>query len=724
MLPTFQRAPATPRSSPPSIPQIRLYQEWLAGQRGLVFADYPALHDWSVTDLGAFWQSIWDYFDLQSPTPHTSVLITPQMPGAQWFVGAQVNYAAQVFRHAEAAHAAGLPAIISHNEASLASGAAAAELSWPELKRQAASLALHLQAQGVQPGDRVAAYLPNTPEAAIAFLAVASIGAIWSICAPDMGTAAVLDRFKQIAPKALIACASVIYGGRTHDRIGVVTELLRGLPSVRHVILHGASAGEANAIDLIAASADFSCATGRNDAQTASFQPMWLAFDHPLWIVYSSGTTGLPKPIVHGHGGVVVVALANKVLHNDVGCSYSANSFGERYHWYSSTGWVMWNAQISGLLNGTTCVIFDGNPGGTKDKPDWTSLWRFAANTGVTFFGAGAAFFANCLKAKVELAQCGDLSRVRALGTTGSPLSAQAQQWGVDQFAAIGTPDMWFCNISGGTDFAGAFIGGNRELPHVPGEMQCRLLGCAVESWNETGQSVTDEVGELVCTQPIPSMPLYLWGDIEPPVGDADDPPGGRGLSLGRPGASPRPGARYWSSYFDTYPSNPNGSGRAAVWRHGDWLKITPSGSCIIYGRSDATINRHGLRMGTSELYSAVEALPEVLDSLVVDLEYLGRESYMPLFVLLRPGAALDDALKTKLNNAIKSALSPRFVPNEIFAVPDVPRTLSGKKQELPIKKLLLGAPLEKVVNRQTMANPACLDWYVAFAEARALKSG
>ena len=412
-----------------------------------------------------------------------------------------------------------------------------------------------------------------------------------------------------------------------------------------------------------------------------------MPFDHPLWIVYSSGTTGLPKPIVHGHGGVVVVALANKVLHNDVGCSYAANSWGERYHWYSSTGWVMWNAQVSGLLNGTTCVIFDGNPGGTKEHADWTTLWRFAAQTQISFFGAGAAFFNNCMKAGVDLARCGNLSTVRALGTTGSPLSPQAQQWGVSQFAAIGTPDMWFCNISGGTDFAGAFIGGNRDLPQVSGEMQCRLLGCAVESWNESGQSVVDEVGELVCTQPIPSMPLYLWGDVN--------------------------NARYVSSYFDTYPN---------VWRHGDWLKITPSGSCVIYGRSDATINRHGLRMGTSEVYSAIEALPEVMDSLVVDLEYLGRESYMPLFVVLRPGVGLDDALKARLNNAIRQALSPRFVPNEIFAVPDVPRTLSGKKQELPIKKLLLGQPLEKVVNKEAMANPACLDWYVNFAAAHALK--
>ncbi len=670
--------------SAPYIPQIRLYQNWLRDTRQLSFDNYDALWRWSVTDLDAFWQSIWDYFELQSPTPATDVLVEAKMPGARWFPGAQFNYAQQVFRHVDRAHAAGFPALLSHNEKSLDS-APARELSWPELRRQVASLALHLKDQGVLPGDRVAAYLPNIPEAMVAFLAVVSIGGVWSICAPDMGTNAVLDRFRQIEPKVLIACDGVTYGGRDIDRTAVVAEIRAALPSLQHVIVHY----NLDAANSIADSARFESATARNDADTAAFAPMWLPFDHPLWIVYSSGTTGLPKPIVHGHGGTVLVALALKTLHNDIGCSYEANSFGERYHWYSSTGWVMWNAQVSGLLNGTTCCIYDGNPGGSKDKPDWTTLWRFGAKLGVTFFGAGAAFFANCLKAGVDLSTCGDLSSVRALGTTGSPLSPEAQTWGTEQFRRIAKTeaqqDIWWCNISGGTDFAGAFIGGNRELPQVPGEMQCRLLGCAVEAWNEQGQPVIGEVGELVCSQPIPSMPLYFWGDTG--------------------------NARYISSYFDMYPN---------VWRHGDWLKITPSGSCIIYGRSDATINRHGLRMGTSELYSAVEALPEVIDSMVVDLEYLGRESYMPLFVVLREGVALDDAMKARLNNAIKTALSPRFVPNEIFQVPEIPRTLSGKKQELPIKKLLLGQPIDKVVNRDAMANPGCLDWYVAFAQRRA----
>ena len=691
-----------PSDSAPYLPQIRLYQNWLRDERGLSFATYNDLWRWSVTELDAFWQSIWDYFDFQSPTPHTAVLAGNVMPGAKWFPGAQTNYAHQVLRHVQPAHEAGFLAVISHNEKGLRR-----EMTWPELRRQVAAMALHLQAQGVQPGDRVAAYLPNIPEAMVAFLATASVGGVWSICAPDMGTHAVLDRFKQIEPKVLIAVDGVSYGGRDFDRMGVVQALRDALPSVQHVIVHD----NLGTLDLahcaVGASVQMSAITARDDAAVQSFEPMWLPFDHPLWIVYSSGTTGLPKPIVHGHGGTVIVALANKILHNDIGCSYHPNSWGERFHWYSSTGWVMWNAQVAGLLNGVTCVIYDGNPGGSKDNPDWGILWRMAAQEQVTFFGAGAAYFANCHKAGLDISRCGNLSRVRALGTTGSPLSPETQSWGTAQFQAIGT-DIWWCNISGGTDFAGAFLGGHRELPQEPGVMQCRELGCAVEAWNEAGEPVLGEVGELICAQPIPSMPLYFWNDKD--------------------------NARYLASYFEMYPAGHGrqpggGNGPASmggVWRHGDWLRIGDiqgvGEGCVIFGRSDATINRYGLRMGTSELYSAVEALPEVMDSMVVDLEYLGKESYMPLFVVLRPGTAFDDALKAKLNNAIKVALSPRFIPNDIFQVVEIPRTLSGKKQELPIKKLMLGQPLEKVVNRDAMANPGCLDWYVELAKAHLAK--
>ena len=662
--------------SVPYVPQVRRYQDWLRTERGLAFENYQALWDWSVRDLEGFWQSIWDYLGLESPTPHTGVLAEEKMPGARWFEGARVNYARQVLRHVDAAHAAGLPALVSRNEKGQQR-----ELSWPELRRQVASMALHLKEQGLRPGDRVAAYLPNIPEAMVAFLAVVGLGGIWSICAPDMGTNAVLDRFRQIDPKVLIACDGVSYGGRDHDRRPIVAELAAALPTVQHVlVLRNLGLDDGT----LPPHADLGAAMGRHGVEVDAFEPLWLPFDHPVWIVYSSGTTGLPKPIVHGHGGILLVMLMMCVLHNDIGCSYDENSRGERYLWYSSTGWVMWNAQMAGLLNGTTCCIYDGNPAGSKDQPDWGVLWRFAADVGVTFFGAGAAYFANCMKAGLDLAQWPGLKSVRALGTTGSPLPEDVQRWGVAQFRRLGVPEIWWCNISGGTDFAGAFIGGNRELPQVPGEMQCRMLGCAVEAWNEQGQPVIGEVGELVCTRPIPSMPLCFWND-----------PGNQ---------------RYLSSYFDMYPG---------VWRHGDWLRITPEGGCVIYGRSDATINRHGLRMGTAEIYSAVEGIPEVLDSMVVDLEYLGRESYMPLFVVLRPGVALDETMKARIGNAIRTALSPRFVPDDIVQVAEIPRTLTGKKQELPIKKLMLGQPIEKVVNRDAMANPGCLEAYVAFARSR-----
>ena len=697
-------------TSPPFVPQIRRYREWLEPRLGRRFGDYGALWQWSVTELDAFWQSMWDFYDQHSPTPHSAALGINRMPGAQWFPGAQANYARQVLRHVDAAHAAGQPALISRNEKGRHR-----ELSWPELRRQVAALALELRRLGVEPGDRVAAYLPNIPETMVAFLAVASLGAVWSVCAPDMGTHAVLDRFRQIGPKVLIAVDGVTYGGRDLDRCAVLAELRDQLPSLAHVVL----VENLDAHKTIAKTISYTRTIERNDAEVAAFEPLWLPFDHPLWIVYSSGTTGLPKPIVHGHGGTILVSLQLKHLHNDIGCSYDPNSLGERYHWYSSTGWVMWNAQLAGLLGGTTCVLFDGNPGGSKERPDWGTLWRFAAETGVTYFGAGAAFYANCMKSGLQLADCGDLTRIRALGTTGSPLSPEVQAWGTAQFralrAAAGAPplvggglggEIWWNNVSGGTDFCGAFIGGNRELPMVPGEMQCRMLGAAVEAWDEQGRPVVGAVGELVCTQPLPSMPLYLWGDTD--------------------------GKRYLSSYFDMYPPGhgrqPGGgdgpAGMGPAWRHGDWLQIGAQGGCTIYGRSDATINRHGLRMGTSELYSAVEALPEVLDSLVVDLEYLGRESFMPLFVVLRPGLTLDDALRARLAGAIRTALSPRFVPDDILQVPEVPRTLSGKKQELPIKKLLLGQPIEKVVNKDAMANPDSLGWYVAYAARRAAASG
>ena len=658
-------------SNAPFRPQIALYRDWLKSERGLEFADYEALRSWSVTDVDGFWQSIWDYSGMQSPTPYEGVLCTDKMPGGEWFKGAHVNLTDHVFKHVDAAHAAGQPAIICENELGEVT-----EVSWPELRRKAISLALKLKDLGIEPGDRVAAYLPNGPETIIAFLACASVGAVWSLCAPDMGVRAVIDRFAQIEPKVLIAADGVHYAGKPMDRGQTVIDLLAELPSVQATLL----VQTPYATVSVPGCECFEDAVARDDDGVAGFEPVKLPFDHPIWILYSSGTTGKPKPIVQGLGGTLITSFVN-LMHMDLGPSYAENSLNERFHWFTSTGWVMWNVQFSGLIAGSTICLFNGAPNGPKGATDWTTLWRFAAGHKVTFFGSGAAFYVSCEKDGVDLSTCGDLSSVRALGSTGSPLPESTQVWGTDQFAAIGTPDIWWCNISGGTDLGGCFCTGNRELPVVPGQMQCRQLGMAVEAWNDDGQSVSDQVGELVCVRPSPGMPLRFWGD--------DD------------------GERYRTSYFEKYPG---------IWCHGDWLKIQPDGSCIIYGRSDSTINRHGVRMGTSEIYSAVEALPEVVDSLVLDLEYLGQESRLLLFVVLRDGSDLSDDLKSAINANIRSNLSPRFVPDEIIAAPEVPRTLSGKKQEVPLKKIFLGQDASKVLTRDAMANPHVLDWYVETA--------
>ena len=652
----------------PFRPLMAIYRDWLKERHGLSFADYQAMWEWSTTDIDAYWQSIWEHDGVHSPTPHSAVLAEDRMPGAVWFPGASVNYAHQVFRHCEAADEAAQPAIVAADERGNRT-----EMSWSEMKHRTASLAATLRRMGVGKGDRVAAYLPNVPETVIAFLATASIGAIWSVCAPDMGTRAVIDRFQQIEPKVLIAADGVFYAGRSLDRSGEIEEIHAALTSRPKLILKESG----HASTKLTHDLSLDEALARDDAETASFQPEFLPFDHPLWIVYSSGTTGKPKALVHSHGGIILAVYA-ALKHLDIGPSYVANSLGERFHWYSSTGWIMWNCQVNGLLGGTTICLFDGSPSGSRDAPDWSTLWRFVAETRVTMFGAGAAFFGNCMKAGVDPATAGDLSAVRALGSTGSPLPEAVQNWGTEAFARMGRPDIWWSNISGGTDICGLWIAGNRELPLVPGRMQCRQLGARVEAWNEAGESLIGEVGDLVCARPFPSMPVFLWNDPD--------------------------GKRYRDSYFDMFPG---------VWRHGDWLSIGEDGSCVIYGRSDATINRHGLRIGPSEIYAAVEDLPEILDSMLIDLEYLGRQSEMLLFVVPRPGEVADAA---RIKDAIRRAVSPRFVPDRVIEAPAVPRTLSGKKQEVPIRRLFLGHPIERIISRETMANPECLDFYVAQA--------
>ncbi|HYC41609.1 MAG TPA: acetoacetate--CoA ligase [Noviherbaspirillum sp.] len=646
----------TPSPARISASRMNDYMRWLAREKNVNVDSYDALWQWSVDELPAFWESIWQYFDIRSSSPYTQVVDGMKMPGAKWFEGSRINITEQVFRfHCNEADGE-RPAVIGKSELR-----PTVELSWNALRQQVASVANALRGMGVQPGDRVVSYLPNIPETVVAFYACASIGAIWSSCSPDMGTPSVLDRFGQIAPKVLLAVDGYRYGGKDFDRLDVVQGLVKALPSLEHVVLlpyldKDARLEGAHTWQKLL----------RHDTAMRFEQ---LPFDHPLWVVYSSGTTGMPKPIVHGQGGVLIESLKGHGLQTGLGEQ-------DRFMWYSTTGWIMWNSQVTGLLLGATIAIVDGNPG----YPDLGMLWKFAEEADLTVFGAGAAYFANCMKAGIEPRKLAKLDRLHTVGSTGSPLPAEAFTWIYEQLG----PDILLASISGGTDIAAAFVGACPILPLYAGEMQCRCLGIAVYAMDEAGRPLDDEVGELVVTKPMPSMPLYFWNDPQ--------------------------GLRYHDSYFDMYPG---------WWRHGDWLRITPRGGAIIYGRSDTTINRHGIRMGTSEIYRVVEAMPEILDSLVVDLEYLGRESYMPLFVVLRPGVALDDALKAQIADGIRTALSARHVPNEVFAVAEIPRTLTGKKMELPVKKLLLGMRVDEVANPDAMSNPGSLGFFVEFARHR-----
>jgi acetoacetyl-CoA synthetase len=640
--------------------RIQHYMTWLQREMQLHFNDYNALWQWSVDHLDDFWASIWHYFGVQSSAPYDQVLDSEKMPGAIWFAGARFNLAEQLFRfHLE--EESDQPALIGKSELR-----PTMQLSWREMRRQIGSVANALRGMGVKPGDRVVSYLPNLPETVIAFYACASIGAIWSSCSPDMGTPSVLDRFGQIAPKVLIAVDGYRYGGKDFDRRDVVATLVQSLPTLEHVVL----------LPYLRPDARLPGALQWEDllAHESEIRFDQLPFDHPLWVVYSSGTTGMPKPIVHGQGGILLESLKGHALHTGLGES-------DRFMWFSTTGWIMWNSQVTALLVGATIALYDGNPG----YPDLGTLWKFADEAQLTAFGAGAAYYANCMKAGIAPAKLADLHRIRTIGSTGSPLPAEAFTWIYEQLGS----DILLASISGGTDIAAAFVGACPILPLYAGEMQCRCLGIAVYAMDDLGKPLTDAVGELVVTKPMPSMPLYFWNDPE--------------------------GRRYHDSYFDTYPG---------WWRHGDWLRITPRGGAVIYGRSDTTINRHGIRMGTSEIYRVVENEPEIVDSLVVDLEYLGRESYMPLFVVLRPEVTLDGSLVRRMSDNIRTALSARHVPDEVFAVAEIPRTLTGKKMELPVKKLLLGMAIDEVANPDAMSNPGSLAYFVEFAKQRSARHG
>jgi acetoacetyl-CoA synthetase len=634
------------------------YARWLSSERGLDFDDYHSLWRWSIAELEQFWQTIWDHFDVQHSASPTAVVAERKMPGARWFEGAELNYAEHIFRDRDPAAVA-----VRHR----AEGGDLGEITWADLESRVAAFAAGLRELGVERGDRVVAYLPNSPAALIGFLAAASIGAIWSSCSPDFGVRSVVDRFAQVEPKVLLAVDGYTYGGRDFDRIDVVSELERSMPSLDHTVLVGYLEPDADPARL-AKGVRWREVEASGAGAGLAFDR--VPFDHPLWILYSSGTTGLPKAIVQGHGGILLEQYKKLTLHLDA-------QPGDRVFWFTTTGWMMWNFLVGVLLTDASIVLYDGNPG----HPDMEVLWQLAADTEMTCFGTSAAFIAACMKAGAEPSRGRDLSHLRSVGSTGSPLAPEGFQWIYDHVGS----DTWLFSTSGGTDVCTAFVGGVPTLPVYRGELQARSLGAAVDSFDEDGNSLVDEVGELVITEPMPSMPLFFWGD--------DD------------------GSRYRASYFEMYPG---------VWRHGDWIEITSRGTAIIYGRSDSTINRAGIRMGTSEIYRAVSGIDKVTDALVVDIPKPGTEGWMPLFVVLADGTELSDDLVAEIKRRIREQCSPRHVPDEVFEIAEVPRTLSGKVLEVPVKRILTGTPVERAASRDSLANPASLDFFVELAETLA----
>ncbi len=631
---------------------LTTYMHWLAQEKGLHFTENEALWTWSVEHLEDFWASLWEYFRIKASKPYTTVLTNPTMPGAQWFSGAELNYAEHVFRNMTSER----PALISQSETRPLT-----ELSWEDLARHVASVAATLRELGVQRGDRVVNYMPNIPETIIAFLATASVGAVWSSCAPEFGTQSVIDRFQQIEPKVLFAVDGYSYNGKIIDRRGILAELQTALPTLQKTIILPYAFADTKADGYTKALLWQEIA---NEEHELIFEQ--VPFGHPLWVLYSSGTTGLPKAIVQGHGGILLEHL--KQIHMSFDLKPE-----DRFFWYTTTGWMMWNLLVSGLLNGTTILLYDGSPA----FPNLNRLWEFADGTGMTLFGTSAGFILSCMKAGIDPGQAYRLEKLRALGSTGSPLPPEGFQWVYEHIRH----DIWLTSVSGGTDVCSAFLGGSPLLPVYAGEIQCRALGAKVESFDEEGHALIDEMGELVITKPMPSMPLFFWNDPD--------------------------GKKYFNSYFDVYPG---------IWRHGDWIKITPTGSAIIYGRSDSTINRKGIRMGSSEIYRIIEDMPEILDSLIIGLERSGGNYYMPLFVVVAPGVELDDELKNRIRISLRTNLTPHHVPDEIVAIVEVPRTLSGKKLEVPIKKLFLGTPLEKAVSVGALGNPQALQFFLEFA--------
>jgi acetoacetyl-CoA synthetase len=645
------------RPSPERVARANLtaFMTWLAAERGHHFPGYHDLYRWSVTDLDGFWQAVWDYFGVQASTPPQRVLGRREMPGAEWFPGARLNYAEHVLRNA----APGTAALMYRGE-----DTPLASLGWDELAGQVRALATRLRALGVVPGDRVVSCLPNIPEAVIAMLATTSIGAIWASCSPDFGWRGALDRFSQLTPKVFICTDGYVYGGNRYRRLTEMTEIAKALPGLAHVIFLPRLDPAADPPTASALTWDE--ALSGPPVPAAGFEFEQVPFAHPLWILFSSGTTGLPKPIVHGHGGILLEQLKLQRFHMDL-------SPGDRLFFFTTTGWMMWNFLASSLLLGVCPVLYDGNPA----HPHPGVLWETAAQARVSMFGASPSYVDMLSRAGVVPGQEYDLTALGAVMLAGSPVSPQCGAW----FYRNVKPDLWLATGSGGTDTCCGLVGGVPLLPVYAGEIQAPHLGVAVHAFNDRGESVTGEVGELVITEPMPSMPVYFWGDTD--------------------------GSRYRESYFADFPG---------VWRQGDFFRINSRGGCFVLGRSDATLNRHGVRIGTAEIYTALASVEEIDDALIVNLDLPGGEFFMPLFVRLASGVALDDALRDKIRRVIRAQYTPRHVPDRIIAVPDIPVTLTGKKMEVPVRKILLGLPPERAANPAAMANPNSLTEFATYA--------
>jgi len=617
------------------------YMQWLSHQ-GIHHAGYSSLWKWSVDAPQEFWPTILSYFNVVYDGVYTQP-IEGNMPHVKWFDGIKLNFAEHVFRKRNEQY----PAVVCGSETTEPH-----EITWKELKDNVAAFANFLRQKGIKPGDRVAAYVSCIPEATIAFLAANSIGAVWSSCSPDFGTQSVVDRFQQIEPKLFIAVDSYDYGGKSFEKLSVVSEVVHQIPSIKTVVIISKTSQHADAKYV-----SWSEATRSTNAEL-TFER--VPFAHPIWIVFSSGTTGLPKAITHSHGGILLEHLKYLTFHNDL-------HENERLFWYTTTGWMMWNYVQGALVCGATAVLYDGHPG----HPDLSRLWEFCEKTRINHFGTSAGFILACRKAGIEPGKQYGLKDLRSIGSTGSTLPEEGFEYVYEKVKK----DVWLASMSGGTDVASAFVGGNPLWPVYSGEIQCRALGCSLEAWDEEGKPVVNEVGEMVITKPMPSMPVYLWNDKD--------------------------FSKYEDSYFSTYPG---------IWRHGDWIEVTSHEGVVIYGRSDATLNRGGVRIGTSEVYRAVDKVTEVQDSMIICIESEGGKFYMPLFVILKEGQKLSEALKKKINS-----VSPRHVPDDIIEVTDIPYTISGKKTETPVKKILMGKDPAKVINTGALRNPESMNFFVNF---------